>query len=90
MQFYREGLGWPLSSASQGDVHFPSGGVVLALYPRDKLAEMPRSARLAAFQGLRWPDKSQEEVDQCCKRWSQALRSLSKLKLFSGGTAVIS
>ena len=34
-----EGLGWPLSSASGGDVaFFRTGGVVLALYPRDALA----------------------------------------------------
>jgi uncharacterized protein len=39
MRFYRDGLGFPLSPASQGDVaFFRTGGVVLALYPRDKLA----------------------------------------------------
>jgi catechol 2,3-dioxygenase-like lactoylglutathione lyase family enzyme len=37
--FY-ESLGWTASSASQGDiVFFRAGGVVLALYPRAKLAE---------------------------------------------------
>lgn len=38
-KFY-EGLGWKASSASQGDiVFFQLGGIVLALYPRDTLAE---------------------------------------------------
>ncbi len=40
VRFYRDGLGWPLSAASKGDVaFFRTGGVVLALYPREKLAE---------------------------------------------------
>ena len=38
-RFYRDGLGWPLSGASGGDVaFFRTGGAVLALYPRDLLA----------------------------------------------------
>jgi catechol 2,3-dioxygenase-like lactoylglutathione lyase family enzyme len=37
--FYHDGLGWPVSSASTGDVVFlRTGGVVLALFPRDLLA----------------------------------------------------
>jgi hypothetical protein len=40
MQFYHDGLGFPLSSASKEDVaFFKTGGIVLALYPSDKLAE---------------------------------------------------
>jgi uncharacterized protein len=40
LQFYRDGLGWPVSSASvEGDVaFFRSRGAVLALYPRHLLA----------------------------------------------------
>src|ERR1700693_6354357 len=40
LRFYRDGLGWPLASASvAGEVaFFRSGGAVLALYPRDLLA----------------------------------------------------
>lgn len=40
LRFYRDGLGWPLSSASVAGevVFFRSGGAVLALYPRDLLA----------------------------------------------------
>jgi uncharacterized protein len=39
-RFYRDGLGWPLSSASvEGDVaFFRTDGAVLALYPRELLA----------------------------------------------------
>ncbi len=37
--FYRDGLGWPLSGASDEDIaFFKTGGVVLALYPREELA----------------------------------------------------
>jgi catechol 2,3-dioxygenase-like lactoylglutathione lyase family enzyme len=40
LKFYRDGLGFPLSSASTGDVaFFKTGGIVLALYPTEKLAE---------------------------------------------------
>ena len=40
VRFYRDGLGFPLSSASNESVaFFKTGGVVLALYPWDKLAE---------------------------------------------------
>jgi catechol 2,3-dioxygenase-like lactoylglutathione lyase family enzyme len=40
LRFYRDGLGWPVSSASvAGEVAFlRSHGAVLALYPRDLLA----------------------------------------------------
>ena len=38
--FYRDGLGFPLSSASKDDIaFFKMSGIVLALYPSDKLAE---------------------------------------------------
>ena len=38
--FYRDGLGWPLSGASESDVaFFKTGGVILALYAREALAE---------------------------------------------------
>lgn len=44
--FYRDGLHWPLSGASGGDVAFiRTGGVALALYPRALLAA---DANLAA------------------------------------------
>ena len=38
-QFYEQGLGWPASSASNEHICFlKTGGVVLALFPRDHLA----------------------------------------------------
>jgi hypothetical protein len=68
MQFYRDGLGWPLSSASQGDIaFFPLGGIVLALYPRDKLAEDAQVSQTGSgFSGitLAYNAKSQAEVDE--------------------------
>jgi uncharacterized protein len=39
-EFYEDGLGWKASPASQGDiVFFQLGGLALALYPRELLAE---------------------------------------------------
>jgi catechol 2,3-dioxygenase-like lactoylglutathione lyase family enzyme len=55
LAFYRDGLGWAVSSASQGDVaFFRAGGVVLALYPRRLLAHeanLPGIGR-APFGGI--------------------------------------
>ena len=40
VKFYRDGLSFPLSSASKGDIaFFKMSGIVLALYSSDKLAE---------------------------------------------------
>ena len=55
LRFYRDGLGWPVSSASQGDIAFLKlSGVVLALYPRALLASdanLPSLGR-APFGGI--------------------------------------
>lgn len=68
LKFYQDGLGWQPSSDSQGGVaFFPLGGVVLALYPRDKLAEDARvSPEGSGFAGLTlaYNAKSQAEVDE--------------------------
>lgn len=52
--FYRDGLGWPVSGASTKDVAFlRTGGVVLSLYPREKLAEDARvDPDGAGFRGI--------------------------------------
>jgi catechol 2,3-dioxygenase-like lactoylglutathione lyase family enzyme len=67
MRFYRDGLGWVPSSASQDDVaFFPMGGVVFGLYPRAKLAEDATvSTEGSGFRGitLSYNTRSQEEVD---------------------------
>lgn len=39
LAYYRDGLGWQLSSASSDEIAFlKTGGVVVALFPRDRLA----------------------------------------------------
>ena len=91
MQFYREGLGWQPSSASQDDVaFFPLGGVVLALYPRDKLAEDARvSPAGSGFSGITLAHnaKSQEEVDEVLQTVESLGATIVKKaeKVFWGG-----
>lgn len=66
VRFYRDGLGFPLSSASQDDVaFFKTGGVVLAVYPTDKLAEDAQvPAERSGFRGvtLAYNVRRREEV----------------------------
>jgi len=68
VRFYRDGLGWKASSASGEDViFFPMGGIVLSLYPREKLAEDAMvDPEGAGFSGitLAYNTKSKAEVDQ--------------------------
>ncbi|PMB50905.1 glyoxalase [Fischerella thermalis CCMEE 5201] len=68
LQFYQDGLGWRKSSASQDDIiFFQLSAVVLALYPREKLAE---DARVSPFhQGfsgftVAYNTRNKEEVDE--------------------------
>jgi uncharacterized protein len=67
LKFYRDGLDWKPSSVSQDNVaFFPMGGVVFALYPREKLAEDATvSASGTGFSGitLAYNTRSQDEVD---------------------------
>ena len=68
VKFYREGLGFPMSSASQDDVaFFKMNGVVLALYPTDKLAKDTQvPAERSGFRGvtLAYNVRRREEVDE--------------------------
>lgn len=68
LQFYRDGLGWKPSSASQAEVaFFQLGGLVLALYPRTKLAEdITVDSVGTGFSGitLAYNGKSRAEVDE--------------------------
>ena len=68
IKFYRDGLGFPLSSASKGDVaFFKTGGAVLALYPSEKLAEDAHvPADGSGFRGVTLAHnvRSREEVSQ--------------------------
>jgi uncharacterized protein len=68
LRFYRDGLGWPLSSASvEGDVaFFRTGGAVLALYPRELLAaDAHLPAEGSGFGGIALAQnvRSRAEVD---------------------------
>ena len=68
LEFYEQGLGWKRAQASSGDVVFFSmGGVVLSLYPRDKLAEdagvSPEGEGFEAIT-LAYNTRSREEVDE--------------------------
>lgn len=39
VKFYKDGLGWPLSSASEEAIaFFQTGGIILALFPKEDLA----------------------------------------------------
>lgn len=67
-EFYTKALGWEPSTASQEDVaFFQAGGVVLALYPREKLAEdAMTSPDGSGFSGvtLAYNARSEAEVDE--------------------------
>ena len=67
LDFYEIGLGWKKSKASQGDIIFFSlGGVVIAFYPWDKLAEDANSAETGVgFRGTTFAfnTTSTEETD---------------------------
>ncbi len=68
LRFYRDGLHWPVSGASGGDVAFlHTGGVVLALYPRALLAaDAHLSDTGSGFGGIALAHNvaSREQVDQ--------------------------
>ena len=67
-KFYTDTLGWKPASASQDDVaFFQAGGVVFAIYPREKLAEDALvSPEGHGFSGitLAYNARSESEVDQ--------------------------
>jgi catechol 2,3-dioxygenase-like lactoylglutathione lyase family enzyme len=74
--FYREGLGFPAPGykESEGTIFFHLEGVVLALYPRDKLAEdatVPDTPS-TGFNGITLAHnvKSKEEADRV---WAHAV-----------------
>ena len=91
LKFYRDGLGWKLSSASQGDViFFDLGGIGLSLYPRNLLAEDATvSPEGTGFSGitLTHNSKSIEEVDSVLNQAEKAGAQIIKKarKVFWGG-----
>ena len=67
LDFYKNGLGWKPSRASDKIAFFPMDGVILALYPREKLAQDATvDSTGSGFSGitLAYNAKSQEEVDE--------------------------
>jgi uncharacterized protein len=66
-KFYAETLGWKISRPQEGIVFFQAGGTVLALYPRQALAEdavtTPEGSGFAGFT-LAYNAKSEAEVDE--------------------------
>jgi catechol 2,3-dioxygenase-like lactoylglutathione lyase family enzyme len=67
-EFYTDTLGWRASKASNEDIIFyQAGGVVLAIYPREKLADDAFvSAEGSGFSGvtLAYNARSDSEVDE--------------------------
>jgi len=68
VEFYSTKLGWkPAASSSDDITFFQAGGVVLAIYPREKLAEdavtEPDGSGFAGFT-LAFNARSEAEVDE--------------------------
>lgn len=65
VRFYRDGLGFPLSSSSVDDVaFFRLGGLVLALYPWDKLAaDATVPADGTGFRGIAFAHNVRQRED---------------------------
>ena len=83
-EFYHKGLGFPTSRDPEGGIiFFQTGGVCLALYPADKLAEdvSPEfPADRSRFPGITLAHnaRKQEEVDQILARAVKAGGNLEK------------
>lgn len=91
LNFYQNGLGWEASSASTENIaFFQLGGIVLALYPREKLAEdVTVSPEGTGFSGitLAYNAKNQAEVDEVLKTVEELGAKIIKKaqKVFWGG-----
>lgn len=68
LEFYEKGLCWKKSDKSMDDLAlFPLGGITLALYPKQELADdTTLQSQSAGFSGitLSYNAKSEEEVDE--------------------------
>lgn len=71
LQFYSQTLGWKPSGSGADDIaFFQAGGVVLAIYPREKLAEdaliTPMGSGFSVIT-LAYNARSETEVDEIIK-----------------------
>lgn len=91
LKFYEDGLGWKLSSASNENIaFFQMGGVVLSLYPQEKLAEDVKiNSSGSGFSGitLAYNAKGEAEVDEVLKKVEDLGATIVKKaeKVFWGG-----
>lgn len=91
LDFYEHGLGWKKSPASMEDLAlFPLGGIILALYPRMKLAEDAMVEQMGfGFSGITisFNAKSETEVDEIMAKAEKLGARISKpaQKVFWGG-----
>jgi uncharacterized protein len=90
-KFYTEMLGWkPSSASSDGITFFQAGGVVLALFPREALAEDAVTApEGSGFSGitLAYNANSESEVDEIIRDLKSKGVTIAKepQKVFWGG-----
>ena len=91
LEFYEKGLGWKKSDKSMDDLAlFPLGGMTLALYPRQALAEdATLEYQPSQFPGLSlsYNAKSEKEVDEILIQVKQLGATIIKpaQKVFWGG-----
>jgi catechol 2,3-dioxygenase-like lactoylglutathione lyase family enzyme len=91
LKFYEDGLGWKPSSASNENIaFFQMGGVVLSLYPREKLAEdVKTNSGGSGFSGitLAYNAKGEAEVNEVLKKVEDLGATIVKKaeKVFWGG-----
>ena len=90
VRFYHEGLGLPLKGEPENIAFFDTGGTILALYPREALAEdIPVVAQGNGFPGFTLAHNvaSPEEVDAVLNQAVAAGAVLVKpgQKVFWGG-----
>jgi catechol 2,3-dioxygenase-like lactoylglutathione lyase family enzyme len=91
LDFYEKGLGWKKSEKSMdGFALFPLGGIVLALHPRQELADDTiLKYQPAEFSGLTisYNAKSEKEVDDILKQVAELGATIVKpaQKVYWGG-----
>jgi len=91
LNFYEKGLGWKRSDKSMDQLAlFPLGGITLALYPRQELADDVTIAYSpSAFAGLTlsYNARSEKEVDEVLQKVGQLGATIVKpaQKVFWGG-----